>query len=142
MADLIAGNVKVMVDSLASALPNIQGGRIRPLAVTGRETRAAAADVPTVAETASPGVRGAGLVRHRGAGRHAARDHPAGQCRCGGDPARPRHGRADGQLGGFPDPGTPESSAASSLPRSRSGGRWRGRPMSGWTDDICLPWLT
>ena len=39
--DLVAGQVQAMFDSVGSALPQIQAGRLRPLAVTGRGARAA-----------------------------------------------------------------------------------------------------
>ena len=60
IADLLAGNVKLMMDSLASALPNIQAGRTRALAVTSRERLPALPDVPTVSETVSPGFEAIG----------------------------------------------------------------------------------
>jgi tripartite-type tricarboxylate transporter receptor subunit TctC len=54
MTDLIAGTVPLMVDSTASALPHIQAGRIRALAVASRARLAQLPDVPTVAETVIP----------------------------------------------------------------------------------------
>lgn len=48
--DTVAGNVQVMLDQVASALPQIQGGRVRALAVTGTRRHPALPDVPTVAE--------------------------------------------------------------------------------------------
>jgi tripartite-type tricarboxylate transporter receptor subunit TctC len=108
MADLIAGNVKVMVDSLASALPNIQGGRIRPLAVTGRARTPQLPDVPTVAETVSPGFEAlgwSGIVAPAGT-------PPAIIRRINADAVAILRDRDTAarmvQLGGFPDPGTPE----------------------------------
>lgn len=53
MADLIAGNVKLMFDSLAAALPHIRGGRVKALAVTSAQRMPQAPDVPTAAEAAS-----------------------------------------------------------------------------------------
>ena len=50
MADLIAGNVKLMFDSLASALPHIRAGRIRALGVTSAQRMPQAPDIPTAAE--------------------------------------------------------------------------------------------
>ncbi|MBL6455998.1 tripartite tricarboxylate transporter substrate binding protein [Belnapia sp. T6] len=70
MADLIAGNVKLMFDSLASALPHIQAGRVRALGVTSARRMPQLPDLPTVAEAANlPGfsVEGwAGLVAPAG----------------------------------------------------------------------------
>ncbi|MCK8786724.1 tripartite tricarboxylate transporter substrate binding protein [Roseomonas sp. NAR14] len=55
MADLLAGNVKLMFDSMASALPQIQAGRIRALAATTATRAVQLPDLPTVAETVAPG---------------------------------------------------------------------------------------
>lgn len=108
MTDLIAGNVKVMVDSLASALPNIQAGRIRALAATGRSRTPQLPDVPTVAESVSPGFEALGwsgivapaatppeIVRRINADAVAILKDPAISARMV-------------ELGGFADPGTPE----------------------------------
>ena len=43
------------VDNLPNVLPNIQGGRLRALAVTGSERDPALPDVPTFAEAGLPG---------------------------------------------------------------------------------------
>ena len=48
--DTVAGNVQVMLDQIASALPMIQGNRVRALAVTGPRRHPALPNVPTVAE--------------------------------------------------------------------------------------------
>jgi len=111
MADLIAGNVKVMVDSLASALPNIAGGRIRALAVTGRARAPQLPDVPTVAETVSPGFEAlgwSGLVAPAAVPREIIARVNADVVAILRDPAVAARMV---QLGGFPDPGTPEEYA-------------------------------
>jgi tripartite-type tricarboxylate transporter receptor subunit TctC len=111
MADLIAGNVKVMVDSLASALPNIAGGRIRALAVTGRARTPQLPDVPTVAETVSPGFEAlgwSGLVAPAGTPPAVIRRVNADAVAILRDPAVAARMI---ELGGFPDPGTPEEYA-------------------------------
>ena len=70
MADLIAGNVGLMFDSLASALPHVQAGRIRALGVTSPGRMPQMPEVPTVAEAAGlPGFEmlgWAGLVAPAG----------------------------------------------------------------------------
>jgi tripartite-type tricarboxylate transporter receptor subunit TctC len=70
MADLIAGNVGLMFDSLASALPHVQAGRVRALGVTSPARMPQMPDVPTVAEAAGlPGFEmlgWAGLVAPAG----------------------------------------------------------------------------
>jgi tripartite-type tricarboxylate transporter receptor subunit TctC len=49
-ADVISGHVQVMVDSLAASIGNIQGGKLRPLALTTAERQPQLADVPTLKE--------------------------------------------------------------------------------------------
>jgi tripartite-type tricarboxylate transporter receptor subunit TctC len=53
--DVIAGQVPVFFDNLASALGQIEGGSVRALAVTGSERSPQLPDVPTVAEAGVPG---------------------------------------------------------------------------------------
>lgn len=48
--DTVAGTVQAMLDQLPSALPMIQAGRVRALAVTGPRRSALLPDVPTMAE--------------------------------------------------------------------------------------------
>ena len=55
MADVIAGNVDMIVDTLPSTIPLIRGGQVRALAVTTRTRSAAMPEVPTVAEAGLPG---------------------------------------------------------------------------------------
>ncbi|MBU8543373.1 MULTISPECIES: Bug family tripartite tricarboxylate transporter substrate binding protein [Roseomonadaceae] len=49
--DTVAGNVQVMLDQLPSALAQVQGGRVRALAVTGPRRSSLLPDVPTFAES-------------------------------------------------------------------------------------------
>jgi tripartite-type tricarboxylate transporter receptor subunit TctC len=49
-AGLMAGEVHVMFDAMTSALPHIQSGRLRALAVTTTTRSKTLADIPTVAE--------------------------------------------------------------------------------------------
>lgn len=53
--DLLAGNVALMFNNLISAVPNVQAGRLRALAVTGSTRTVALPDLPTVAEAGVPG---------------------------------------------------------------------------------------
>ena len=53
--DLLAGHVALMFNNLISAVPNVQAGRLRALAVTGSARTAALPDLPTVAEAGVPG---------------------------------------------------------------------------------------
>jgi tripartite-type tricarboxylate transporter receptor subunit TctC len=54
-AALIAGDVEVAVVPLATAVPLIQEGRIRGLAITGATRSPTVPDIPTVAESGVPG---------------------------------------------------------------------------------------
>jgi tripartite-type tricarboxylate transporter receptor subunit TctC len=60
MTDLIAGQVPIMFDSLASALPHIQSRRIKILAVTTAARVPQLPEVPTIAEAGYPGYSGVG----------------------------------------------------------------------------------
>lgn len=53
-ADLLAGTVDMMVDTLASVIPAIRAGQVRALAVTTRMRSAALPEVPTAAEAGLP----------------------------------------------------------------------------------------
>jgi tripartite-type tricarboxylate transporter receptor subunit TctC len=55
VSDLLGGQVDMMFDSIASARPHVQAGKLVALAVTTSKRSAAMANVPTVAEA---GVRG------------------------------------------------------------------------------------
>ena len=55
MADLLAGQVQLMFDNLANALPNVKAGRLRALAVTTLTRSPAVPDLPTIAESGLPG---------------------------------------------------------------------------------------
>ena len=55
VAGLLAGNVKLMMDSVVSSLPHIQAGKLVPLAVTTPERAPQLPQVPTIAEAVSPG---------------------------------------------------------------------------------------
>ena len=53
--DLLAGNVALMFNNLISAVPNVQAGKLRALAVTGSVRTPALPQLPTVAEAGVPG---------------------------------------------------------------------------------------
>ncbi|MCA3179494.1 MAG: tripartite tricarboxylate transporter substrate binding protein [Burkholderiaceae bacterium] len=55
LTDLVGGQVNVMVDNLVTALPHVNAGRLRALAVTTAQRAAELPDVPTVAESGYPG---------------------------------------------------------------------------------------
>jgi tripartite-type tricarboxylate transporter receptor subunit TctC len=58
-ADLLAGRVQLMFDNLASALPHIQSGKVRALAVTTTVRTSFLQDIPTLDES---GLRGFDLT--------------------------------------------------------------------------------
>lgn len=57
-ADFMAGQVPLMVDSVTAALPLIQSRRAVPLAVTSAARSAQLPDVPAMAETGVPALKG------------------------------------------------------------------------------------
>jgi tripartite-type tricarboxylate transporter receptor subunit TctC len=56
MTDLIAGRISYMVDVSTSALPQIQGGTVRPIAVMRSTRIAALPDLPASPESGIPGL--------------------------------------------------------------------------------------
>lgn len=55
MQDLLAGNINVLFDQAANALPQVRAGKIRAYAITAPSRIAAAPDIPTVDEAGLPG---------------------------------------------------------------------------------------
>jgi len=55
MTDLLGGQVQLVVSTVLSAMPQIQSGKLRGLAVTTTKRSAALPNVPTVAESGVPG---------------------------------------------------------------------------------------
>lgn len=51
VADLIGGQVQAMIDGLPSALPHVQAGKLRALALTSAKRSPAAPELPTIAES-------------------------------------------------------------------------------------------
>ena len=60
MTDLLGAQVKLMMDSLASALPHIKAGKIKAIAMTTTQRVPQLPDVPTIAELGYPGFEGVG----------------------------------------------------------------------------------
>ncbi|RZL98439.1 MAG: tripartite tricarboxylate transporter substrate binding protein [Variovorax sp.] len=55
VADLLGGQVESMFDNTPSALPHVQAGRLRAIAITSATRSPLLPDVPTVAESGYPG---------------------------------------------------------------------------------------
>ena len=55
MNDLLGGRISAMFPDIASGLPHIKGGKLRPLAVASAKRVAALPDLPTIAESGYPG---------------------------------------------------------------------------------------
>jgi tripartite-type tricarboxylate transporter receptor subunit TctC len=58
LLDLLAGNMDLMFDNLPSSIAHIRGGKLKALAVTSATRSAALPDLPTVAESGGPDLRG------------------------------------------------------------------------------------
>jgi tripartite-type tricarboxylate transporter receptor subunit TctC len=63
LPDLIAGRVQMMIDIIVSALPLVESGKLRALAVTGPQRSGLLPQVPTVAES---GFKGFGVSQWYG----------------------------------------------------------------------------
>ena len=98
-AALIAGDVEVAVVPLATAVPLIQDGRIRGLAITGAKRSPTVPDIPTVAESGVPGFASNSWQGWFMAGEDARPDrraHPAGNRQGAGAARRAVAARRDG----------------------------------------------
>lgn len=54
LADVMAGQIDVLITAAPTAIPPVQGGRVRALAVSGNERLATLPDVPTFAQAGLP----------------------------------------------------------------------------------------
>jgi tripartite-type tricarboxylate transporter receptor subunit TctC len=54
LAAAVAGEVQIVADPMTSSLPHIQSGKLRPLAIPGRERSTQLPDVPTTREAGYP----------------------------------------------------------------------------------------
>jgi tripartite-type tricarboxylate transporter receptor subunit TctC len=60
MTDLLGGQVTIMMDGVASALPHVSSGKLKALAVTTAQRTPQLPDVPTISESGFPGFLGVG----------------------------------------------------------------------------------
>jgi len=58
IADMLGGQIQVLMPGLAAALPHIKAGKLRPLAVTGQKRHELVPDVPTFDEAGYKGFDG------------------------------------------------------------------------------------
>jgi tripartite-type tricarboxylate transporter receptor subunit TctC len=55
MTDVMGGQIELLFDQMATAVPHVKSGRVRALAVTSAKRSPAMPDVPTVSESGLPG---------------------------------------------------------------------------------------
>jgi tripartite-type tricarboxylate transporter receptor subunit TctC len=70
ITDLMGGQTQAMFPGLAAAVPHIRSGRMRPLAVTGKQRTRSSRTCPPWTSQVSRALTPA-VVRRGGAGRHA-----------------------------------------------------------------------
>jgi tripartite-type tricarboxylate transporter receptor subunit TctC len=112
VTDLVAGNVRLMTDSLASALPQVRAGRLKLIGVSTARRVSWAPEVPTFAETVAPGheaVGWNGLAAPAGTPAEIVRRINADVVAALRDPAIVRRIEETGMIA---DPQTPEQFAA------------------------------
>jgi tripartite-type tricarboxylate transporter receptor subunit TctC len=79
--DLIGGQVQLSIQSVVSALPFVNSGKLRALATSGRERLRELSQLPDDQRSGPPRVRGLRVVRRARAGRNAGGDHHQAQPR-------------------------------------------------------------
>ncbi len=119
MQDLVANQIKVMVDQSSNSLPQVRAGKIRAFAVTAKERSAAAPEIPTAAEAGYPMEVSIwhGLWAPKGT---PTRDHR--QAEQGGDrgpSGQRRASSAGGSRPGHPDAGRDGARRLRCLPEGR-----------------------
>jgi len=55
LTDLMSGQIQLLADPMLSSLPQVQGGRIKALAITSLKRQPAAPNIPTIEESGLPG---------------------------------------------------------------------------------------
>jgi tripartite-type tricarboxylate transporter receptor subunit TctC len=112
MTDLLGGQVTIMMDGVASALPHVNSGKLKALAVTTAERTPQLPNVPTIAESGYPGFLGvgwAGLFMPVG-GPNALVEKISADVRAVLNDPEVKQRIVD--RGAIPDPMTPEQTAA------------------------------
>ena len=138
LVDAIGGQISVMFSTLASASGQIQGGQLKPLAVTTKERASLLPDVPTVAEQGYPDYdlsAWIALMAPKGTARPVIEELNAAATRpCGGR----RCATASPSSGPSPPAARPRSSPPSCGRTPQSGPRSSGRPASRWISRMRL----
>lgn len=57
VADLLGGQIDMMIDNMPALMPHVAGGKLRALAVASEARATGAPDIPTVAEAGLPGFK-------------------------------------------------------------------------------------
>ena len=55
IADLVGGQIQTLIGGVAGLLPHVKSGRLRPIAIASANRSTVLPEVPTIAETISPG---------------------------------------------------------------------------------------
>jgi tripartite-type tricarboxylate transporter receptor subunit TctC len=55
LADVLAGHIPIMFDTIVTTMPQLKAGKVRALAVTGARRAPQVPDIPTIAEKGYPG---------------------------------------------------------------------------------------
>jgi len=109
--DLIGGRIQMIFDNMPSALPLVQEGKIRAIAVTSAQRSPAAPNIPTIAESGLPGFEATSwfaLLGSAGIPREVQMRINAETLKA---MALPDVKEKLAKLGLEPDPGTPEALA-------------------------------
>ncbi len=72
LQDLIGGQIDIMFDGMATSLPLIKGGKLRPHAVSGKSRSRYLPDVPTMTELGFPDIQYQGQMRFYGSSKLSA----------------------------------------------------------------------
>ena len=109
----VQGETQMIFAVMQPLQPQIQAGKLRALAVTSAKRFPLLPDLPTIAESRLPDVRGAGVERRAGAGGHAQARDRATERRDQRDPEAARRRAEDESAAGFDlVGGTPEDFGA------------------------------
>jgi tripartite-type tricarboxylate transporter receptor subunit TctC len=55
IVDLLSSQVDMLTSSISALMPNVENGKLRPIAITGAKRSPVVPDIPTIAELGYPG---------------------------------------------------------------------------------------